>query len=292
VNLLIFGLGYTAAYYAAHHAGAFDVVTATRRAPQGQGSGPIKLLPFDSAADQVDPRLLAALSGADALLVSAGPDGQGDPVLRRLAAEIAAAPNLKKIVYLSTIGVYGDRGGGEVDESAELEPVSSRSALRVKAERDWVKLATDHGKTLYILRLSGIYGPGRNVLVNLRDGKARRLIKPGQVFNRIHVEDIGRAIAACFAGDAPGGVYNVTDNEPAPPQDVIVYAAGLLGVAPPPEQDFATADLTPMARSFYGENKRVANRRMKNALGVEPLYPTYREGIAALWKDDFSAPST
>ncbi len=123
-------------------------------------------------------------------------------------------------------------------------------------------------------------------------GKARRLIKPGQVFNRIHVEDIGRAIAACFAGEAPGGVYNVTDNEPAPPQDVIVYAAGLLGVAPPPEQDFATADLTPMARSFYGENKRVANRRMKQALGVEPLYPTYREGISALWKADFSAPST
>ena len=151
------------------------------------------------------------------------------PCCRRLAAEIAAAPRLKKIVYLSTIGVYGDRGGGEVDESAELEPVSSRSAMRVKAERDWVKLAADHGKTLYILRLSGIYGPGRNVLVNLRTGKARRLIKPGQVFNRIHVEDIGRAIAACFAGEAPGGVYNVTDNEPAPPQDVIVYAAGLLG---------------------------------------------------------------
>jgi nucleoside-diphosphate-sugar epimerase len=292
VNLLIFGLGYTAAHYAAHHAGAFDAVTATRRAPQGQASGPIELLRFDSAADQVDPRLIAALSEADALLVSAGPDGQGDPVLRRLAAEIAAAPNLKKIVYLSTIGVYGDRGGGEVDEGADLEPVSSRSALRVKAERDWRKLSVDHGKTLYILRLSGIYGPGRNVLVNLRGGKARRLIKPGQVFNRIHVEDIGRAIAACLKGAAPGGVYNVTDNEPAPPQDVIVYAAGLLEVAPPPEQDFATADLTPMARSFYGENKRVLNAKMKALLGVEPLYPTYREGISALWKADFRAPST
>ena len=139
MNLLIFGLGYTAAHYAAYHAQAFDAVTATRRAPQGQGSGAVKLLPFDSAADQVDPRLLAALSEADALLVSAGPDAQGDPVLRRLASEIAAAPSLKKIVYLSTIGVYGDRGGGEVDESAELEPVSSRSALRVKAERDWIE---------------------------------------------------------------------------------------------------------------------------------------------------------
>jgi nucleoside-diphosphate-sugar epimerase len=292
MNLLIFGLGYTAAHYAAHYAQAFDAVIATRRAPQGEGSGSVRLLPFDSGADQVDPRLLAALSEADALLVSAGPDAQGDPALRRLAPEIAAAPNLKKIVYLSTIGVYGDRGGGEVDESAELEPVSSRSALRVKAERDWTALAAASGKTLYILRLSGIYGPGRNVLVNLRDGNARRLIKPGQVFNRIHVEDIGRAIAACFAGAAQGGVYNVTDNEPAPPQDVIVYAAGLLGMAPPPEQDFATADLTPMARSFYGENKRVANRRMKHALGVEPLYPTYREGISALWKAGFSAPST
>jgi nucleoside-diphosphate-sugar epimerase len=288
VNLLIFGLGYTAAHYAAHHAQAFDAVTATRRAP---GSGPVKLLPFDSAADQIDPLLLAALSQADALLVSAGPDAQGDPVLQRLRSDICAAEKLQKIVYLSTIGVYGDRGGGEVDESADLEPVSARSALRVTAERDWIKLAAEQGKTLYILRLSGIYGPGRNVLVNLRAGKARRLIKPGQVFNRIHVVDIGRAITACFAGAAPGGVYNVTDDEPAPPQDVIAYAAGLLGVAPPPEQDFATADLTPMARSFYGENKRVANRRMKHTLGVELFYPTYREGISALWKADFSPSS-
>jgi nucleoside-diphosphate-sugar epimerase len=289
VNLLIFGLGFTAAHYAAHYAAAFSAVTATRRAPQARSFGAVSLLPFDSALDETDPRLRTALAEADALLVSAGPDAQGDPVLRRLAAEIAAAPRLKKIVYLSTIGVYGDRQGEWVEESAELEPVSSRSTQRVRAEQDWTALAAATGKTLYILRLSGIYGPGRNVLVNLREGKARRLVKPGQVFNRIHVADIGRAIKACFAGDAPGGVYNVTDDEPAPPQDVIAYAAGLLGVAPPPEQDFFTAELTPMARSFYGENKRVSNAKMKALLGIEPHYPTYREGIGAIWEEAFKA---
>lgn len=285
MNLLIFGLGFTAEHYAAHHAAAFSNVTATRRAPLAESFGPVRLLPFDSAAEETDPRLRAALAEADALLVSAGPDAEGDPVLRRLATEITAAPRLKKIVYLSTIGVYGDRKGQWVEESAELEPVSERSAVRVKVERDWTALAAATGRTLYILRLSGIYGPGRNVLVNLREGKARRLVKPGQVFNRIHVEDIGRAIVACLGGAAPGGVYNVTDNEPAPPQDVIAYAAGLLGVTPPPEQDFATADLSPMARSFYGENKRVSNAKMKTLLGVEPLYPTYREGIGAIWEE-------
>ncbi len=284
MKLVILGLGFTAAHYAAHHSRAFAEVTATKRAPSTDHFGRVRLLPFDGAADQADARLRAALAEADALLVSAGPDAQGDPALRRLAEAIAAAPGLRKIVYLSTIGVYGDRGGAAVDESADLEPVSSRSRLRVEAERDWGALAEATGKTLYILRLSGIYGPGRNVLVNLQSGKARRLIKPGQVFNRIHVEDIGRAIAACFSGAAPGGVYNVTDNEPAPPQDVIAYAASLMGIAPPPEQDFATAALTPMARSFYGENKRVSNARMKAVLGIEPLYPSYREGIAALWK--------
>jgi nucleoside-diphosphate-sugar epimerase len=289
VNLLIFGLGFTAAHYAAHHAAAFSTVTATRRAPQEGAVGSVRLLPFDSAAEEIDPRLRAAVAEADMLLVSAGPDAQGDPVLRRLASDITAAPRLRKIVYLSTIGVYGDRKGQWVEETAELEPVSTRSAMRVKAEQDWTTLAAATARTLYILRLSGIYGPGRNVLVNLREGKARRLVKPGQVFNRIHVADIGRAMEACFSGDAPGGVYNVTDDEPAPPQDVIAYAAGLLGVTPPPEQDFATAELTPMARSFYGENKRVSNAKMKALLGIEPLYPTYREGIGALWQEAFKA---
>jgi len=283
VKLVILGLGYTAGFYAAGFTNEFTSVHGSVRTPKAESVGRVRLLPFDSTDETVDPRLIAALEGADCLLVSAGPDQYGDPVLRRLASTIATAPKLKRIVYLSTIGVYGDRGGARVDETAALEPVSARSANRVEAETAWRLLAEANHKTLYILRLSGIYGPGRNVLVNLRAGVARRLVKPGQVFNRIHVADIGRAIEKCFLGAAPAGVYNVTDNEPAPPQDVIAYAAELMGIVPPPEQDFATAVLTPMARSFYGENKRVSNVKTRDILDVTPQFPTYREGLAALW---------
>lgn len=282
VNLLVFGLGYTAGIYAAHAVAHFDHVTGTKRAPQGDAIGRVTILPFDGAEEAVDSRLRAALREADALLVSAGPDALGDPVLRRLEAEIAAAPRLKKIVYLSTIGVYGDHGGHWIDESAEARPSNARSRTRLEAEAQWLALGARSGKPVYVLRLSGIYGPGRNVLVKLREGTAKRLVKPGQVFNRIHVADIASAIDACLLADAPAGIYNVTDDEPAPPQDVVLYAAILLGVAPPPEKDFVAAELTPMARSFYGENKRVSNMRMKRDLGVELAFPTFREGIAAL----------
>jgi nucleoside-diphosphate-sugar epimerase len=282
VNLVIIGLGFTASYYAAHHASAFTRVTGTRRAPKAERLGGVELLPFDGAAETSDPRLLAALAEADALLVSAGPDAQGDPALRLLADKIAASPGCKKIVYLSTIGVYGDHGGEWIDETAATEPANRRSQQRLAAEAGWTQLAKRSGKEIYVLRLSGIYGPGRNVLVKLREGAAKRLVKPGQVFNRVHVEDISRAIDACLTTPAPGGIYNITDDEPAPPQDVVLYAAQKLGVAPPPEQDFDAAQLTPMARSFYGENKRVSNRRMKDLLGFDPAFPTFREGIAAL----------
>jgi nucleoside-diphosphate-sugar epimerase len=282
VNLLVFGLGYTAGFYAAHAVAHFDQVTGTKRAPQGEAIGRVTILRFDGEAEAVDSRLRAALQEADALLVSAGPDALGDPVLRRLEAEIAAAPRLKKIVYLSTIGVYGDHGGHWIDESAETRPSNARSRTRLDVEAQWLALGARAGKPVYVLRLSGIYGPGRNVLVKLREGTAKRLVKPGQVFNRIHVADIASAIDACLLSDAPAGIYNITDDEPAPPQDVVLYAAILLGVAPPPEQDFVAAELTPMARSFYGENKRVSNMRMKRDLGVELAFPTFREGVAAL----------
>jgi hypothetical protein len=282
VNLLVFGLGYTAGFYTAQAVAHFDHVTGTRRAPQGEAVGRVSILPFDGAAEAVDARLCNALQEADALLVSAGPDALGDPVLRRLEADIAAAPRLKKIVYLSTIGVYGDHGGHWIDESAEAQPSNARSRTRLEVEAQWLALGARAGKPVYVLRLSGIYGPGRNVLVKLRDGTAKRLVKPGQVFNRIHVADIARAIDACLLSDTPAGIYNITDDEPAPPQDVVLYAAILLGVAPPPEQDFVAAELTPMARSFYGENKRVSNMRMKRDLGVELAFPTFREGIASL----------
>ncbi|WP_294536102.1 SDR family oxidoreductase [uncultured Rhodoblastus sp.] len=283
MNLVIIGLGYSASYFAAHHASAFQRVTGTQRAPRHQRLGRVELLPFDGAAPSREPRLLGALAEADALLVSAGPDAQGDPALRLLAKEIAAAPRLKRIVYLSTIGVYGDHGGAWIDETAQTDPANGRSRLRLAAEAGWSALAQGTAREIYILRLSGIYGPSRNMLVKLREGTAKRLVKPGQVFNRIHVEDISRAIEACLTGQAPGGVYNVTDDEPAPPQDVVLFAALKSGMAPPPEQDFDAAQLTPMARTFYGENKRVSNRRMKENLRFDLAFPTYREGIAALW---------
>jgi len=282
VNLVIFGLGYSASFYAAEAARTFERITATKRAPDVASAGRLHLLPFDGGVEKIDPRLRAAVAEADAALVSAAPDAAGDPVLRRLSDEIAAAPKLKTIVYLSTIGVYGDHQGAWIDETAPLRPANERTRWRVTAENDWLALGGRFGKQVYILRLSGIYGPGRSVIEKLRDGTAKRLVKPGQVFNRIHVADIARAIDACFAGAAPAGVYNVTDDEPAPPQDVVAYAAQALGVAPPPEQDFAEARLSPMARSFYGENKRVANVRMKSGLGVALAYPTYREGVTAL----------
>ena len=283
VDLLIFGLGYTASFYAAEAAQVFEQVTATKRAPEVLAEGRFRLLPFDGASEKIDPRVIDALGDADAVLVSAAPDAMGDPVLRRLADKIAAAPKLKKIVYLSTIGVYGDHDGAWIDETAELRPSNDRTRWRVTAERDWLALREKAGKQVYVLRLSGIYGPGRSVIEKLRDGTAKRLIKPGQVFNRIHVADIAQAIDACFQTNAPGGVYNITDDEPAPPQDVVLYAAQNAGVEPPPEQEFDAAQLTPMARTFYGENKRVSNRRMKALLRFELAFPTYREGVAALW---------
>nr|WP_252393690.1 SDR family oxidoreductase [Candidatus Rhodoblastus alkanivorans] len=280
--MLIFGLGYTAGYYGLHHAKAFAEVAGTKRAPKAETLGRVELLPFDGAAENVDIRVAAAIAEADALLVSAGPDDAGDPVLRRFGGEIAAAKKLKKIVYLSTIGVYGDHDGEWIDETATPKPSNLRSRQRLAAEAGWFALGRASGKEVYVLRLSGIYGPGRNVLVKLREGTAKRLIKPGQVFNRIHVEDISRAINACLLGPAPGGIYNVTDDEPAPPQEVVTFAAELLGVEPPPEKPFEETPLTPMQRSFYGENKRVSNRRMKALLDFDLAFPTFREGIDAL----------
>lgn len=277
MKLLVFGLGYSASHFARRHAQSFDAIVGTTR--QGGKTADVETLAFDGEA--AAPAIAAAVDAADALLVSIPPDGQGDVVLPLFGARIAGAARLRRIVYLSTIGVYGDHAGGWVDEATPPKPGSPRSLARVRAEEGWLALGREHGKSVHILRLAGIYGPGQNALENLAHGQARRIRKPGQVFNRIHVEDIARAIAAAFAHPA-GGIWNVADNEPAPPQDVIAYAARLLGVEPPPEVDFSQAEMTPMARSFYSENKRVSNRRLVEDLGVELAYPTYREGLKAL----------
>ena len=227
-----------------------------------------------------DPAIESEIAAADALLVSIAPDENGDPVLARFADAVAAAPRLNWIGYLSTIGVYGDRGGGWVDETTPPEPVSARSRERLAAEHAWLALGARSGRPVHVFRLAGIYGPGRNALRNLADGTAKRIVKPGQVFNRIHVDDIAAVLIASLARPRAGAIYNLADDEPAPAPDVVAYAAGLAGVPPPPEIPFAEAALGPMAASFYGESKRVANRLIKDELGVGLRHPTYREGLA------------
>lgn len=219
------------------------------------------------------------LAQTDHVLLSIAPDETGDPAFDCFRNNLAAV-RPRSIVYLSTVGVYGDHEGAWVDEASACRPVSRRSRQRVEAEAAWRRWAEETGIPVAIIRLSGIYGPGRGPFAKIRRGTARRIIKPGQVFNRIHVDDIAAIVEAAFAHQADG-FFNGTDDEPAPPQEVLAYAAALLGVPPPPEIPFDKADLTPMARSFYGENKRVRNDRIKAVLGVRLAYPSYREGLAA-----------
>lgn len=227
--------------------------------------------------------LAPALSEADHVLVSAAPTEAGDPALAAIGPEIAAgARRLTWVGYLSTTGVYGDREGDWVDETAPLRPSTRRGELRVAAERDWQAYARQHDLPLHIFRLAGIYGPGRGPFAKVRAGTARCIVKPGQVFSRIHVDDIARVLDASIARPNPGAIYNVCDDAPAPPQDVIAHAAQLLGVPPPPAEAFETAAMSEMARSFYAESKRVRNDLIKSELGVRLLYPGYREGLAAV----------
>ncbi len=236
--------------------------------------------------DGVEPRIwpgadmAPALNAATHLLISAAPGENGDPVLATLRDEITArAGQFAWVGYLSTTGVYGDHGGDWVDETTPLTPATKRGIARVEAEAAWAAIPN---LPLHIFRLAGIYGPGRGPFSKVRNGTARRIIKEGQVFSRIHVADIARVLAASIAQPNPGAVYNVCDDDPAPPQDVIAYAAQLLNMPIPPAVDFETADMSPMARSFYAESKKVRNDRIKNELGVELLYPDYKSGLKAL----------
>jgi nucleoside-diphosphate-sugar epimerase len=217
-------------------------------------------------------------------IVSSVPPGeQGDPVVNRFGSGLTKrARQFQWVGYLSTTGVYGDHGGSWVDEATALTPNTERGQRRLAAEQQWLALHRDHGLPVHVFRLAGIYGPGRNTLDNLRDGTARRVIKPGQVFSRIHVDDIAGVLLASMASPNPGRAYNVADDEPCPPQDVVTFAAELLGMAPPPEIPFEDARLSPMARSFFADSKRVSNVRIKSELGYNLLYPTYREGLKSL----------
>ena len=288
-TLFCFGLGYSASHYIAAYGGRFDRIAgsvttrekAAAIARAGIGGHKVEAFVFDGS--DASPMVTAALIDAAAVLVSVPPE-ERDPVLRHFADTIAGAPQLQTIAYLSTVGVYGDHGGAWVDEETPAAPVAERSRERLEAEQDWAALGARAGKPVAILRLAGIYGPGQNALVQVARGTAKRIDKPGQVFNRIHVTDIAQAVDAAFA-QAAKGVFNVTDDEPTAPGVPIAFAAELLGAAPPPETPFAEAakNMSPMALSFYGESKRVRNDRLKRDLGVTLRYPSYREGLRALF---------
>jgi nucleoside-diphosphate-sugar epimerase len=273
--LLNLGHGYSAGRLAASLAPGWRVIGATRSADKAAALRAEGIEPLhweDTSA------VRAAIHAASHVLVSAAPAAGRDPVLDRFAEALHAAPAIEWIGYLSTTGVYGDHQGAWIDEDAPRIAASARGGDRVAAEDAW--LAT--GLPVHLFRLSGIYGPGRSAFDRLRAGTAQRVVKPGQVFNRIHGDDIAAALRASIAHPAPGRAYNLADDEPAPAQDVIAFAADLLGLPVPPEVPFETADLSPMARSFYAENKRVCNRRVKAELGLSLLYPDYRAGLRGI----------
>ena len=282
MRLVIIGYGYSSSAVARALEGQAESLHVTARGAEKierLRSDGTDALAFDGSA--LSPALATALSGATHLLMSAPPGEAGDPLLAAPGFSDLEVPALRRVAYLSTVGVYGDHGGAWVDETSPLRPVSQRSRQRVAAEESWQAFAAARNLDLGIFRLSGIYGPGRSAIDNLRAGTARRIIKPGQVFNRIHVEDIGGAVARALMRNGPLGIFNLTDDEPCPPQDVVTYAADLLGMPSPPEIPFEAADLSPMGRSFYGENKRVSNAKIRSELGYRFRYPTYREGLKA-----------
>jgi nucleoside-diphosphate-sugar epimerase len=292
-SLVCLGFGYTAQHYVALYGKRFGRVVGTTRSEESAttlrsrqfGGNVVEMLVFDG--NTASPTLAAAITDSAVLLVSISPDQGTDPTLAHLRDAIAAASRLAAIVYLSTIAVYGNHDGRWIDETTALTPALTRAGDRIEAERAWQALGEACGIPVAVIRIAGIYGPGANALETVKAGRARRIVKPGQVFNRIHVGDlaqiIDRAIDMALARRA-GGVFNAADNEPTAPGDPILFAASLLGVTPPAEIAFEEAKktMTPFAVSFYGESKRVRNDRIKSVLGVSLRYPTYREGLRAL----------
>jgi nucleoside-diphosphate-sugar epimerase len=274
-HLLCFGFGFSASALAARLDRSQWIVTGTSRSDAGVAA--IEALGFNAV--RFDD--MRAIPDTVTHIVSSVPPGaDGDPVLQRFGGEIAArATRFDWVSYLSTTGVYGDRAGGWIDEESPLQPSTERGFRRLDAEQKWSAIAH---LPLHIFRLAGIYGPGRNQIETMRDGTAKRVIKQGQVFSRIHVEDIAGILLASIVQPHPGRAYNCADNEPCPPQDVVAFAAELLGLPVPPDIRFEDAELSPMARSFYAESKRVSNTRVKQELGYQFVYPTYREGLRSL----------
>jgi len=287
--LLCFGLGYSAEHFVAAYGDGFERIIGTVRGAERAAvlnahlSGRLKALLFDGSV--AAPEVTNAVRDAAFVLVSVPPHETGDPVLAVFADALAHARHLRAVVYLSTIGVYGDSGGDWVDEDTPAKPGSARSRARLAAEQAWQEFGDRRRVAVAILRLAGIYGPGQNALVQIGHGTARRIVKPGQVFNRIHVADIAQSIDAAFARNA-SGVFNVADDEPSPAGEPLTFAAQLLGAASPPEISYeeAAASMSPMAKSFWQECRRVKNDKLKRVLGVTLSYPTYRDGLRALFE--------
>lgn len=286
MDVLILGAGFSGAAIARRLLPEARSVAGTTRSPERrQALADIGLDALVYDGETISPALRAVMERTTHLVQSIAPGKAGDPLMRTGMPDITTLmPNLRWAAYLSTVGVYGDHKGVWVTEDAPLEPVSDRSKERVEAEQAWLGLRQVADIPVAVLRLSGIYGPGRNGFCNLANGTARRLVKPGQVFNRIRVEDIAGSVAF-LSEKGIGGIFNVTDDEPAPPQDVVLEAARLMGVTPPPEIAFETAELSPMARTFYGENKRVSNAKLR-AAGYTFLHPDYRQSLRQMWNED------
>ncbi len=284
-SLFCFGFGYTARVLARRLAAEGWTVGGTCRTVDKAAALRAAGFPIE-VFDRDHPLSREAFDGVTHLLVSVPPDADGDPVLAMHGEDIAGIEGLCWLGYLSTTGVYGDRGGGWVDETAALSPSGERGRRRVAAEAGWLDLCRRRSVPVHIFRLAAIYGPGRSPFEALRAGTAKRIDKPGQVFSRIHVEDLAHVLAASISRSRPGAVYNVCDNDPAAPEAVVAYAAGLLGMPAPPLVRFEAAELSPMARSFYDDNKRVSNRLLESELGVTLRYPDYRAGLAAILADE------
>lgn len=284
-RLFCFGLGYSARVLARRLKGEGFAIAGTCR--EAETAAALRREGYEVSLfsrERVLENAAGVLAGTTHLLGSVPPDADGDPVLDCHGADIAAlGQGLKWIGYLSTTGVYGDRKGGWVDEDSPVEPTTERGRRRAAAEAGWLDLWWDHGLPVHIFRLASIYGPGRNALDEVKSGRAKRVVKEGQVFSRIHVEDIATVLQASMAKPNPGRIYNVCDDDPAPPQQVVAFAAGLLGRDPPPEIPFERAELSDMAKSFYAENKRVRNGRIKSELGVRLAYPDFHVGLRSLF---------
>jgi nucleoside-diphosphate-sugar epimerase len=291
MRVFLLGAGYSARAFARRQRGRAEAILGTTRSPEKSGAlrkDGIEPLAFDGGA--IGAEMAAALKHTTHLVLSAAPNAGaerqgGDPFLPHVEGRLREVlPDLRWISYLSTVGVYGDHGGAWVDEESECRPVSRRSVARLAAEKAWQALAERERLPLAVLRLAGIYGPGRNAFVNLAAGAARRIVKPGQMFNRIHVEDIAGALSL-LAEKETGGIFNLADGEPSPADEVVAFAAGLMDVEPPPEIPFDRAEMTPMARSFYGENKRVSDKKIREA-GYALAWPDYRSALTRMWRND------